>query len=117
MRPEKLHYVRSSLFLTLKGLREQGRSYYVTKTVYHIIKHQLRPKEARLLQGVEDLELESDKSLELESEIQSAWTPPIINILDDPSKDELSKLAKRFLRLNTEEQSDNEASNSSPLLV
>ncbi|PVH93022.1 hypothetical protein DM02DRAFT_697757 [Periconia macrospinosa] len=117
MPPEKLHYVRSSLYLALKGLREQGRSYYVTRTLYHIIKNQLRPEEARLLQGTEDPESELDKSPELGSEIQSAWTPTIIDISDDPSEVELSKLAKRFLKLDSEEQSDSEAGNSSPLPV
>jgi hypothetical protein len=114
---EKLHYVRSSLLLALKGLREQGRSYYVIRTVYHIIKNQLRPEEARLLQGAEDPESELDKSPELESEIQSAWTLTIVDILDDPSEVELSRLAKRFLNLDSGEQCDSEAGNSSPLLL
>lgn len=114
---EKLHYVRSSLLLALKGLREQGRSYYVTRTVYHIIKNQLRPEEARLLQGTEDPESELDKRPELGSEIHSAWTPTIVNISDDLSGDELSILAKRFLKLDSEEYADGEAGNSSPLPV
>lgn len=114
---EKLHYVRSSLLLALKGLREQGRSYYVIRTLYHIIKNQLRPEEARLLQGAEDPESELYQSPELKSEIQSAWTPTIVDISDDPSEAELSKLAKRFLKLDPEEQSDGEAGSSSPLPV
>jgi len=116
MPPKKLYYMRSSL-LALKGLREQGRSYYVIRTVYHIIKNQLRSEEARLLQGAEDPESELDKSPELESEIQLAWTPTVLNISDNPSEDELSKLAKRFLKLDSGEQSDSEAGNSSPLPV
>lgn len=117
MPPEKLDHMRSSLLLALKGLREQGRSYYVTRTVYYIIKNQLRPEEARLLQGAEDPESELDRSPELESEIQSAWTPTFVDISDDPSEDELSKLAKRFLKLDSGEQSDSEAGNSSSLPV
>ena len=111
MPPEKLYYMRSSLILALKGLREQGRSYYLTRTLYHIVKAQLRPEEARLLQGAEDLESEPDMSPELESEIQSAWTPTIVDISDDPSEDELSKLAKRFLKLDSGEQSDSDTGN------
>lgn len=114
---EKLHYVRSSLFLALKGMREQGRSYYVTRTLYHIIKNQLRLEEARLLQGTEDPESESDRSPQLESEVQSAWTPTIVDISDVPSEGELSKLAKRFLEFDSGEQSDSEAGNNSPLPV
>lgn len=117
MPPEKLHYMRSSLLLILKGLREQGRSYYVTRTLYHIIKNQLRPEEARLLQGTEDPESESDRSPQLEGEVQSAWSPTIVDISDDPSEDELSKLAKRFLKLDSGEQSESEAGNNSPLPV
>ncbi|CAI6315083.1 unnamed protein product [Periconia digitata] len=115
--PEILHYTRSSLLLALKGLREQGRNYYITRTVYHIIKNQLRSEEARLLRGTEDPESELDKSPELESEIQSAWTPTVVDISDGASEDELSKLAKRFLKLDSGEQSDSEAGSSSPLPV
>lgn len=69
------------------------------------------------MQGLEGLESELDKSPELESEIQSAWTPTVVDISDDPSKDDLSKLAKQFLKLDSGEQSDSEAGNISPLLV
>ena len=115
MTPQELHYARSSLLLALKGLREQGRNYYIVRTIYYIIKNQLRPQEARLLQGQEDLEVESNKDPGLLGEIQSAWTPTVVDISDDPSVAELSKLAKRFLKLDSGEQSDSEASNSSPL--
>lgn len=117
MAPEKLYYMRSSLLLALKGLREQGRNFYITRTVYHIIKNQLRPEEARLLQGTEDPKSASDESPQLEGEVQSAWTPIVFDIYKDPSEDELSKLAKRFLKLDSGGQSDSEADNSSPLPV
>ena len=112
-----LSYMQSGLLLALEGLRAQGRNYYITRTVYYIIKSQLRPEEARLLLGVEDPESESDRVPELESEIQSAWTPAVLNILEIPSTGELSKLAKRFLKIDSGEQSDSETGENSPLAL
>lgn len=114
---QELEYARSSLLLALKGLREQGRNYYIVRTLYHIIKNQLRPEELRLLQGIEDPETEYDKDPGLVGEIQSAWTPTVVDISEDPSVTELSKLAKRYLKLGSEEQTDSEAGSSSPFSV
>lgn len=104
--PEALHYTRSSLLLVLKGLREQGRNYYLTRTIYYIVKNQLRPQEAGLLHGAEDPETELDKVPELESEVQSTWSPSVVDISDDLSEEELSKLAKRFLKIDSGVASD-----------
>jgi len=94
-----IHYLRSGLVLALQGLREQGRNYYITRTAYYIIRNQIRPEEASLLQGSEDATLEADESPGLISEVQSAWIPSVVDISDDPVSKELSKLAKEFLTL------------------
>ncbi|KAF2622341.1 hypothetical protein BU25DRAFT_495081 [Macroventuria anomochaeta] len=115
MNPQELDYTRSSLFLALRGLHEQGCNYYNTRTIYYILKNQLRPEEARLSHGLDDPETASDEKPSLDSEIQSAWTPRIVDISDDPVIEELSKLAKQFLTLDSGEQSDYETGNNSPL--
>jgi hypothetical protein len=96
---EDLEYYRSSLFLALKGLYEQGLNYYVTQTIYHIVRSQVRPEEARLLLGSEDLESVLDESPGLVGEVESVWVPQIINISDDPASQRLSDLTKQFLTL------------------
>jgi len=102
---EDLEYLRSSLFLALRGLREQGRNYYITRTLYYILKNQLRPEEAHYLAGMETSASAADESPGL-VEIQSAWVPLIVDISDDPVAEELSKLAKEYLTLEFGEQSD-----------
>jgi hypothetical protein len=97
--PQDIHYLRSSLVLALQGLREQGRNYYITRTAYYIIRNQIRPEEAKLLQGTEDARVEADESPGLISEVHSAWIPSVVDISDDPVSKELSKLAKEFLTL------------------
>ena len=104
--PQDLHYFRSSLFLSLRGLREQGRHYYIARTLYYIVRNQIRPEEAQLLEGSEDAESAADKVPGLVGEIQSAWIPRVVDISDDPVTEELSKLAKQFLTLELEGQSD-----------
>ncbi|KAF2647340.1 hypothetical protein K491DRAFT_772515 [Lophiostoma macrostomum CBS 122681] len=114
MTRQELEYARSSLLLALRGLREQGRNYYATRTIYYILKSQLRPEEERLLQGSEDLATASDEKPSLDSDIQSAWTPRIVDISDDPVAEELSKLAKQFLTIDSGEHSDYDTGSNSP---
>ncbi|KAL5398622.1 hypothetical protein PMIN02_001318 [Paraphaeosphaeria minitans] len=104
---QEVDYTISTLLLALQGLREQSRNYYITKTAYYILKDQLRLEEARLLQDSEDPETAVDESPGLLGEIQSAWTPRIIDISDDPVAEELSKLVKQYLGLASDRQSDN----------
>ncbi|KAF2624882.1 hypothetical protein BU25DRAFT_347202 [Macroventuria anomochaeta] len=113
--PEDLEYLRSSLFLALSGLREQGRNYYISKTVYHIIKNQVRPEEAGLLLGSEDPQSVADENPGLIGEVQSAWVPRIIDISDDPVAQELSDLAKQFLTLKDGGQDDDGSVHGSSL--
>lgn len=99
---QDLYYLRSSLFLALRGLREQGRNYYISRTVHYIVRNQIRPEEAELLRGTEDPESGVEESPGLVGEIQSAWVPLINNISDDPFAENLSKLARGFLTLETD---------------
>ncbi|KAJ4372660.1 hypothetical protein N0V86_008023 [Didymella sp. IMI 355093] len=115
--PEELEYLRSSLFLALKGLREQGCSYYITRTLYYILKNQLRPEEARYLAGMEVSASAADESPGLVGEIQSAWVPRIVDISADPAAEELSKLAKEYLTLEFGELSDDGSGYESSLSV
>ncbi|EUC50478.1 hypothetical protein COCMIDRAFT_32300 [Bipolaris oryzae ATCC 44560] len=110
--PEELELDRSSLLLALEGLREQGRNYYMTRTIYHIMKSQLRPEEARLLQGLETPETSADESPSLVVETQSEWHPRIVDISDVPADEQLSKLATQYLKLDSDVQSDSEVGSS-----
>lgn len=95
--PRELEYTRATLFLALKGLCNQGRNYIVARTVYRIIRSQLRPEETQIFQGLEDISQEPEGTMSLAKEISAAWTPGIMNITDDPVSQELSKLAKQYL--------------------
>jgi hypothetical protein len=112
---EDLEYLRSSLFLALSGLYEQGRNYYISKTVYHIIRNKVRAEESGLLLGSENLQSTADESPGLVGEVQSAWTPSIIDILDHQAAQELSDLAKEFLTLEHGGLGDDVLSDSSLL--
>ncbi|KAF3003189.1 hypothetical protein E8E13_009462 [Curvularia kusanoi] len=99
--PQELGYLQSSLILALKGLREQGRNYYISRTVYYIARNQLRPQDAALLLGTEDPELAADQSPGLVGEVQSAWTPINLDISDNLAAKDLSQLAKEFLTIES----------------
>ncbi|KAL6711313.1 hypothetical protein ACN47E_005844 [Coniothyrium glycines] len=102
---ERLDFLRSTLLLSLKGLREQGRNYYIARTVYHILKNQLRSEELRLLYGNEEEDEEAQNSSWLPGEINSGWLPRTVDISDDPTAEGLSALAREFLTLEDEEDS------------
>ncbi|KAF3036577.1 hypothetical protein E8E12_006347 [Didymella heteroderae] len=118
--PLDLHYLRSSLILALQGLREQGRNYYISRTVYYIIRNQVRPEEAELLQGTEDPVAATDESPGMIGEVQSAWVPRVVNISDDLAVESLTKLAEQFLTLEPSGpsgSSDNRADHQSGISV
>ena len=96
---QDLEYFRSSLFLSLRGLHEQGRNYYLSRTTYHIIRKQIRPEEANLLLESENPESAADEIPDLAGEVQSSWVPRVVNISDDTVAEGLSDLAKQFLTL------------------
>jgi hypothetical protein len=112
---EELYYARSTLFLVLQGLRDQGRSYYITRTMFYIFKQQLRPEEKRYSYGSEDAETAADEKPGLIGKIQSAWTPRIVDVSDHQTAEELSKLANQFLGLNLREQSDDGTPSNAPM--
>jgi hypothetical protein len=91
---EELNYARSTLFLALEGLRKQGHSYYVTRTMYYLLKSQLRPQEEAVLHGSENLEPAPEESPGLLGEVHSAWIPWVADTLDDADVQELLESAK-----------------------
>lgn len=101
--PGDVEYLRSTLSLALNGLREQGRNYYLSRTVYHIVRNQVRPEESGLLAGVEDRESADDESPELCGEVHSSWVARSVDISVDAATEELSYLAKQYLKLETED--------------
>lgn len=100
--PQDLEYLRSSLSLALKGLREQGRNYYLARTVYHIVRNQVRPEDHGLLMGAEDRESAEDESPGLFGEVHSSWVARCVDISENTATEELSYLAKQYLTLETE---------------
>lgn len=100
--PQDLEYLRSSLSLALTGLREQGRSYYLARTVYYIVRNQVQPQDRGLLAGVEDRESAEDESPALFGEVHSSWVARCVDISEDTATEELSYLAKQYLTLETE---------------
>jgi hypothetical protein len=101
--PGDVEYLRSTLSLALNGLREQGRNYYLSRTVYYIVRNQVRPEESGLLAGVEDRESADDEGPELGGEVHSSWVARSVDISGDAATEELSYLAKQYLKLETEE--------------
>jgi hypothetical protein len=80
-------------------LHEQGQNYYIIRTMYYVIKNQLRPQEQAVLHGSENLEPGADESPDLLAEVHSAWTPRIVDVSENADV-ELSKLANQFLHVN-----------------
>jgi hypothetical protein len=107
--PQDLAYLRSSLSLALRGLYEQGRNYYASRTVYYIIRKLMRPEEAGILLGSENPASAAEESPDLYGEVQSAWVPLVVDVSDDPVAEDLSNLAKQFLTSDSSAQGDDES--------
>ena len=64
---------RSTLFLALKGLDDQGRNFYGAQSLFEVVKSKIRPEEAALLRdlaGIKSLEGNGEKSLKREMQGQ-----------------------------------------------
>ncbi|KAK8013452.1 hypothetical protein PG991_009045 [Apiospora marii] len=72
---EELDNIRSSLLLAVKGIRDQGQSHYLAKTIYRLVTSQLRPAEAKFLQDVPELSVEEEEHQSNLQEIQARWSP------------------------------------------
>jgi len=100
----ELEATRATLFLVARGLRSQGRSYYLAETLAQVVRGAMCPEEAALMRRLdspEDNELEG-KQTQMQA-VHSVWPVSIASKSEDLEANRLTKLVEWFASSNLEE--------------
>lgn len=89
---------KSTIALSLKGLRAQGRNYYLAQVVFRLVKDTLGPEAQQLTREVADVTEEDDESKSLiQQHVNSSWPVGLSSISMDP---DTQRLGNRIAEAN-----------------
>ena len=81
---------KSTIALSLKGLRAQGRNYYLAQVVFRLVKDALGPDAQQLMKEVAEVTEEDDESKSLiQQHVNSSWPVGLSSISMDPNAQRL----------------------------
>lgn len=109
--PDESEDVRSTIYLTAKGLADQGKNYFIPSTLFEVLRSQMSPDDVTTLLSFLDLPNRNSVSSRLRIEhIQAEYPVNIVDMTDHPEKRRLGKMIKDFASLNVEVPSSGDAS-------
>jgi len=89
--------VQSTLILAGKGLRDQGRNYYLSETVYYILENWMNSEDAELMRKFVHVRKEDSKARQLRAKhLQSQILVDKVKITEHPEDKSLSNLIKQY---------------------
>ena len=98
--------IRSTIFLTAKGLVDQGKSHYIPYTIFEVIKRQLHAEDVTTLLGLLDTRDAVPASSQLRTEhIQAQYPINILDMTNHPEQNRLGNMIKNFSTIALEAQS------------
>lgn len=97
----ELEATRSTLFLTAKGLREQGLNYYLAEALFRIVRGWMRPEESRISQGIAEIadEEEDERKAQMKS-VRSHWPVSVAGKSGDGGIQRLETLVEQYLHVH-----------------
>ena len=95
----ELEATRSTLFLTVKGIHDQGRNHYLAEILLRVIRRQMRPEDAVLLKGC-IAELRDKRDDRQVQAVHSLWPVSVLSKSDDVESHTLTNLVEQYARLN-----------------
>ena len=89
--------VRATLVLTTKGLHDQGRSYYLSESVYRLVIGQMSSEDAELMGKFVHVREEDSEVRQLRaSHLKNQLPVNVMNITEDAEINRLSNLIKQY---------------------
>ena len=93
--PEMDEGRRSTLVLSAKGLRDQGRNFYLSEVVFCMLEGAIGEENRRLLTEIAIVaEEDKERTVMISEYVQSAWPIDITSIVHDPEEKRLGNLVK-----------------------
>jgi hypothetical protein len=106
---------RATLILAAKGLRDQGRNYYLSETMYYIVESRMSPEDAELMWKFVHARKEDNLARRLRARHLHSQIPvDVVKITEHPDNKLLSYLMKQYADMSLESTSESSDSTSSP---
>ena len=95
--PRRLVDIQSTLFLTTKGLRDQGQSNYLGTTLYRVLVSQMGPEEAGIMQKIvqEAGAQETNEDGRLR-DVQAEWMPTLVQFKEEQEQRGLTRMVEQI---------------------
>jgi hypothetical protein len=106
--------ILSTVFLCLKGLREQGNSIYLAEAVFTMMRGNIHTSDMEPLQLLFDIEKEEERKVLVAGQIRSNWPINIISLTDDPEQKRFDRLIEASADLNLQDDVSTSSGNSTP---
>jgi hypothetical protein len=94
--PDSLADTRSTLFLTMKGLRDQGQNSYLGITLYRVFKSQMKPEDVQimlqLIRKVDEVDKEEEEKFRI---VHAEWAPSIVQTREEQEQKSLTQLVEK----------------------
>ena len=95
---------RATLILAQKGLEEQGRSYFFSQTVFHLVLNSMSLEDAQLVQHYTKVPREGPGERRMRTEhVHSDFPIEIVTVTEDKTSQSLDKLTKRYAEVTLEQ--------------
>ncbi|UNI23335.1 hypothetical protein JDV02_009163 [Purpureocillium takamizusanense] len=104
--PDMLKSARSTLVLSIKGLRDQGQHIHMAAATYRLLCDRLSPDEMSVVRGHAQWNPVDENKPLVAHHIQSEWPLAILGRDGDPEVSSLEALASKYDRLSLEEAND-----------
>jgi len=107
-----LRDVRSTLILSIKGLRDQGQHIHMAAATYRLLRSRLSPEDLSAVRGHAQWNSVDENEPLVAQHIQSEWPLAILGRDGDPEASSLEALASKYDRLSLEETNDSASEDS-----
>lgn len=88
---------RATLILSAKGLRDQGRSYPLSETLYHVVEKRMSSEDVELMEKFVQVRKEDSEARKLRANhLQSQLPMNVVNITEDVEINRFSNLIKQY---------------------
>lgn len=113
--PEDVEDLRSTVFLAAKGLRDQGRSYYMPLTLFHLVQEKLNPHDVDAMNRLFTPPQQHDAWIQLQAKhVQAQYPVNVLRITENPEDQRLSELVKEYASMTLQERRGSSTSEPSP---
>lgn len=111
----ELKEMQSTLILAAKGLHDQGKNYYLSYTVFHMLCNEMGSEELNIMCQYASIPKEDLSTSKLRAKhVQGHYPINVLNYADDPKQQRLAELAQQYENMALESSGSDEGEVGSP---